>query len=146
MIWNSLLLNSWNRCRAKQNSSPWLVMYTGNIVNRHSDTSERFKRNMSWLHSNGGSMPPDSTLMEGSCTPKHCHHGWSIDMKVQGNRCWYCSPMFSGSPIISLRFCTAWPDAPFTRLSICRVEAEHVRTTHHLGKWCYFAERFCMIR
>ena len=116
------------------------------LKNKMTQVKLYFQASLTWLHSKGGSLPPDSTLMEGSCTPKHCHHGWSIDMKDQGNRGWYCSPMFSGSPIIRLRFCTAWPDAPFTRLSICRVEAEHIKTTHHVGKWCYFAESFCMIR
>lgn len=60
------------------------------------------------------------------------------DTKDQGNRGWYCSPIFSGSPIIRLRFCKAWPDAPFTRLSICNVETWLVRSMCILSMWYYF--------
>ena len=38
----------------------------------------------------------------------------------QGNRgCWR-RPQSSGQPIMRFKFCRAWPDAPLTRLSICK--------------------------
>lgn len=44
--------------------------------------------------------------------------GWN-ERTIQGNKGMLWSPVFSGIPIIKLRFCKAWPEAPFTRLSIC---------------------------
>lgn len=41
-------------------------------------------------------------------------------VRIYGNKGMHLSPKFSGNPIIKLRFCKAWPEAPFTRLSICK--------------------------